>query len=64
MIIGCEHHTGMGLCSACSAEVSKSVDRDSDNMRRRRELLDAAEVAERNGMPNTAAKLRRKADGL
>jgi len=56
-IVSCEHHSGMGLCSACI----KEQERWSTDSYRREELEDAASVAAKYGLHDIASALRREA---
>lgn len=56
MIIGCEHHSGMGLCAACSA-ASEGASRREHERDRAEEREALAYLADR--YPRFAGKVRR-----
>lgn len=58
MIIGCEHHSGMGLCSACARDVDEQV-----SERRRAKDEDLIRELERRGEPEAARRIRAQMGG-
>lgn len=60
-IVSCEHHSGMGLCSACARETEASVRRTSAALQRQKELQQAIDIARRYGCWEAANELARKA---
>jgi len=60
-IVGCEHHSGMGLCSACLKEQERWSDDSYRRSHRREELEDAAGIAAKYGLHDIASALRREA---
>ena len=66
MILGCEHHTGMGLCSACSAAVARESAEQARRDAARAELdqgyvyyVDADGVVHGDSAYNVAARQAR-----
>lgn len=66
MILGCEHHTGMGLCSACSAAVARESAEQAQRDAARAELnsgyvyyVDAEGVVHGDSAYNVAARQAR-----
>lgn len=63
MIIGCEHHSGMGLCSQCSEASSRSVAETTKRIVDAQRIREACNTLRRYGMFEEAARLERKAGG-
>ncbi len=64
MIISCEHNTGMGMCSACSKEVSDSYDKLDRESKRRSKLQQMISDLESEGEYIAAERMRKKLKSL
>jgi hypothetical protein len=60
MILSCEHHSGMGLCSACAREVDRSVDESSKREAKRDRLERMIRDLEAEGEHVAARRMREK----
>jgi type II secretory pathway component PulJ len=60
MILSCEHHTGMGLCSDCAREVDRSVQASSERERKRERLQRVIRDLEAENEHAAAQRMREK----
>jgi hypothetical protein len=60
MILSCEHHSGMGLCSECAREVERSMDEGRRRQARRERLEQAIRGLEIAGQYDAARRMREK----